>query len=102
MVVGGSETGDKKVKLIVHLLRRGRAKAQQMPRNLKAARGVSVSVHSVCSVDGGKWHVSEWSCDYSTMDCGRRSYSLHKLLVVIQHLDRYCNTASFSGKIPAF
>lgn len=37
-VVGGLETGDKKVKLIVHLLRHGRAKAWQMPRNLKAAQ----------------------------------------------------------------
>lgn len=39
-VVGGLETGDKKVKLIVHLLRRGRAKAWQMPRNLKATQGL--------------------------------------------------------------
>lgn len=54
-----------------------------------------------CSLDGGKWHVSEWSCDNSTANCGRSS-SLHKLPLVIQHLDRYCNTASFSGNIPAF
>ena len=37
-VVGGLETGDKEVKLIVHLLRWGRAKAWQMPRNLKAVQ----------------------------------------------------------------
>lgn len=35
-----------------------------------------------------KWQASEMSCDIRTTDCGRRSSSLHKMPVLIYHLDQ--------------
>lgn len=56
------------------VMRRGRSLAKAK-KSQRRSGGLCVKR---CSGDGGKWHVGEWSCDYRTTDCRRRSSSLHK------------------------
>lgn len=86
-VVRGLETGDKKVKLIVNLLRWGRAKAWQMPRNLKAAKGL---VYQCIWAQLGWWR--KMACQW--MELWLEQYRLQEKFYIRQIASSYLTFGS--------